>query len=141
MDNLSSIENSYQKYIKNLSFWAPEGITPVDLHLLQHLDLLSFQNPQNEDTLTRYFHVVESPEKITLVNDRFVIWIVPENVEGVPTTFTLIALNASPEPHLETVLAATGAYNTSILVLRVLEKHLGEIQENEDLLNRYKEAS
>lgn len=142
MDNLKKIEHSYQKYINNLNLWAPEGVIPVNLDLLQRLDLLSFQNTQTEDTLTRYFNVVESPEKITLINDKFVIWIVPENIEGKPTTFTLIALNNPKEdPLLETVLAASGAYNTSLMILRVLEKYLKDIQENEDLLSRYEKAS
>jgi hypothetical protein len=142
MDNLPTIEESYKKYINNLSNWTPEGILYIDLELLNDLDLLNFfeKRGQAGDELTRYFQVVESSEKITLINDRFIVWIVPENVEGTPTTFTLIALNSPPEPKLEAVLAATGVYNTSALVLRIIEKFLAEIQENEELLGRYKAA-
>lgn len=140
MDNLSIIEDSYRKYIKNLSFWIPEGIINVDLDILHKFNLLNFQNHKlnEDDSLTRYFHVIESLEKITLVNEQFIVWIVPENIEGVPTTYALIALNHPSGPLLETVFATSGVYNTSWLVLRILEKFLQEIQENEELIKRYK---
>ena len=51
----------------------------MNLELLRHFDLLRFQ-PAGADRnplVNRYFHLVESPEKITLVNDEFVVWIVP----------------------------------------------------------------
>jgi hypothetical protein len=139
MDNLTVLEECFKKYIKNISQWAPEGIIEVDLPMLQRLDLLHFFDPksQNEDSLTRYFHVVESPEKIMLLNEQFVIWIVPENVDGTPRTYGLIAINHPHECHLELVFSVSGVYNSSWLVLRVLEKLLKEIQETEDLLTRY----
>ena len=142
MDNLSIIEEYYNKYITDLRKWCPEGILSVDLQMLHNYDLLQY-NPnsqQDEDHLTRYFHVVETPEKFTLINSQFVVWIVPDNVEGNPTTYALIALNEADGPVLETVFQANGVYNTSGLVLRILEKILIDIQEVEELLTRYKTA-
>jgi hypothetical protein len=143
MDNLTVLEECFKKYIKNMAYWAPEGIMQVDLNLLNQFDLLKFFDSaaQSEDSLTRYFHVVESPEKITLINEQFVIWIVPENVNGTPTTYALVAINHPTDLHLEIVFSVTGVYNTSWLVLRVLEKYLKDIQETEDLLNRYRKVS
>lgn len=142
MHNLTLIEECYRKYISNLAKWTPEGIIDVNLKLLHNHDLIDFleETRQEEETLTRYFHVVEAPEKITLINDQFIVWIVPENVEGTAITYTLISINNDGKPDLELVFTSTGVYNTSWLVLRVLEKFLLEIQENEELIKRYKAA-
>lgn len=143
MDDLNILEEAYNKYIKSLSSWLPEGIIEVDIELLHKFKLLNFSQgkQQANDALTRYFQVIESNEKITLVNDHFVIWIVPENQNDNPTTYTLIALNVQDHPHLEMAFSTTGVYNSSRLVLRILEKFLTEIQENEELLKKFQKAS
>ncbi|MDP1835480.1 MAG: hypothetical protein Q8K75_06070 [Chlamydiales bacterium] len=143
MNNIERLEACYKKFVKNLTKWLPEGMIDVDLSLLQELNLLNFEEEvaKEDDALTRYFHVVETDEKITLVNDQFVIWIVPENQNDVAKTFTFIALNSGKEPVLEMVFYVSGVYNTSRLVLRVLEKYLHEIMENEETMNQLKKAS
>lgn len=146
MHNHTVIEECYKKFTKSLYFWIPEGIYFIDLQLLHHFDLLHFQpSGEHKDPnpiLTRYFNIVESPEKITLINDDFVIWIIPAKVNNIPTTYTLIALNSSDrEPQLEAAFIASGVYNTSKLVLKVLEKFLIEIKETEMALSGFEEAS
>lgn len=134
--NSSNIEDFYQKHIHNFSEWIPEGIIDVDLNLLRRLDLLNFNvSSKDNHQLTRYFHVQESPEKITLINEQFVIWIIPEKANHLSVTYTLIALNRPQCPHLEIAFSTWGVYNSSHLVLRILEKFLSEIQENEDTLH------
>jgi len=137
MDDISQLDECYRRYIKNIGSWIPEGIINIDLKLLSRFDLLNYHRKDSKDpALTRYFHVVETNEKITLVNDQFIVWIVPEKIDNLPITYALIALNKE-EPHLELAFAAAGIYNSSRLVLRVLEKFLQEIQETEDLLGKY----
>lgn len=137
MDKIPVLEECYKKYIKDISKWIPEGIVNVDLSVLQRFGLLCHHGREAHDpALTRYFHVIESPDKITLVNDQFIVWIVPEKVQNTAVTYALIALNGPDQPHLEMVFAAAGVYNTSKLVLRLLEKFLEEIQENEDMLKK-----
>lgn len=134
MENITNIENHYKKYINDIAKWLPEGIIDVDLDLLQKLGLLHYHDPKKRDPrLTRYFHVLESNDKITLINDVFVVWIIPDKMGQAPITYTLIAINPN-QPHLELAYSTTGVYNSSRLVLRVLEKFLEEIQENEDLI-------
>ncbi len=140
MHNITLLEEYYKRYTSSLSTCLPEGLVDVNLTLLQELDLLHYHNRnRSESTLTRYFHVIESYEKITLINEDFVIWIVPDKVNEVPVTYCLIALNQEDFPILETGFLASGVYNTSKLVLNILEKFLFEIQENEDLLDRLSE--
>jgi hypothetical protein len=134
MDDISQLEECYKKYMKNVTNWLPEGIIDVDLKLLKRFGLLNFHLKGKRDpALTRYFNVIETAEKITLINDQFIVWIVPEKINDTPITFTLIALNRE-DPHLELAFSASGVYNSSRLVLRILEMFLQEIQDTEDTL-------
>jgi hypothetical protein len=138
MHNLSQLEVCYKKFIEDMPTRHPEDIIMVDLDLLHKFNLLHYHDSDcNDPSLTRYFHVIESNEKITLHNDEFIVWIVPEKIENVTVTYTLIALNRPEEPKLEICFVASGIYNTSRLVLRLLEKFLFEIQENEMLMKEF----
>jgi hypothetical protein len=49
-----------------------------------------------------------------LINDEFVIWIIPNKKDENPRTYALIALNSRDrELQLEVAFIATGVYNTS----------------------------
>ncbi len=136
MDKIAELDSSYEKFMNHLPELVPDGIVHVDLALLQKLGLLHEEvDSDNSSSLTRFFHVVESKEKITLFKDQFVIWIVPEKINNEPHTLVLVALNFPPKPKLEMAFSMSGIYNTSRLVLRVLEKFLADIQENEDLIS------
>ena len=78
MDDIIEVENCFKHYWPNLLTSLPEGILKVDLKLLMELNLLNFSK---KEISHKIFHVVESEDKITLVNNNFVVWIVPEIVE------------------------------------------------------------
>jgi hypothetical protein len=129
------LEKHYQEYAHNLASWVPEGVVEVDLMLLHNLNLLHYYTGTSSDAgLTRYFQVIETFDKITLINEQFVVWIVPDSAHQNPMTYTLIARQTVSGPHLELVFITRGVYNNSKLVLRVLEKFLEEIQENQAIL-------
>ena len=141
MKNPAVFELCYKKYMDNLNKWLPDGVIKVDLELLHQLDLLHNQEEnktRDQTSLTRYFHVIESQNKLTLANDDFVVWIVPETIDDIPLTFTLIALNKEQEPKLELAFTTEGIYNNSYLVLRLLERYLIDIQSTEETLNQLK---
>lgn len=136
MDKIAELDSSYEQFIHHLPELIPDGVVMVDLKLLQKLGLLHEEIENDSSTsLTRFFHVVESKDKITLFNDQFVIWIVPEKLDNEPHTLVLVALDSHPKPKLEMAFSMSGIYNTSRLVLRVLERFLSDIQENEDLIS------
>lgn len=137
MHNFSKIEEFYNKCINDLDHSVHEGIFIVNLDLLHRFDLLHF-GPQEEPSngmLERYFQMVETPEKLTLVNEEFVIWIFPSQLENEPVTYTMIALNHPEGPKLEAVFIAAGVYNQSNLIMRLLEGFMAEIQDNERMLS------
>ncbi len=134
MDNPAELESHFQEFMTDLGSFVPDGIIEVNLELLQELDLL--QSTEHEDSasdfLSQSFYVVESSEKLTLFNERFAVWIVPQLIQETPTTYTLIALNSCQKPNLEMVFTTTGVYNHSSLVLKILERFLDQIDENEN---------
>lgn len=136
------LENAFNHYMSDLPQHVPDGIVDVDLSLLQELGLLVCDDEEPEeisDSLTHNFFVIESSDKLTLFNEKFSIWIVPKILNEIPTTYTLIALNEEQKPRLEMVFTTSGVYNHSSLVLRILEKFLEQIEENEEEICRFKE--
>lgn len=142
MSNLAQLEATFQRYVSDLERWVPDGITNIDLELLQRLGLIESLDDETVDDqakLAQYFHVVETTEKITLFNDEFAIWIVPEIHDNRPVTYALVGKQDGEQVSLEIVISAMGVYNSSRTMLRVIDKMLLEInhtnQELEDLQN------
>lgn len=137
--NPEELESDYLRYFGDLKKFAPDGIVEIDLTLLHELGLLACADEDEEpDTsLTHHFYVLESPDKLTLFNHKYVVWIVPKLIEQTPTTFTLIAIKDKKQTHLEMIFSTSGVYNHSSLVLRILEKFLEQIEENEEEIIRY----
>ena len=134
-----SLERAFETYISDLPRYIPDGLFTVDLALLQELNLVNKHEPNHysSDFLNESFYVIESEEKLTLFNQKYSIWIVPQLIENTPITFTLIARNENEIPLLEMGFTTSGIYNHSSLVLRVLERFLEEIDENEKEINSW----
>lgn len=134
------LDSYYETFATDLPRYIPDGITEVDLALLSDLGLLNTEELglEEDDSLAQSFYVIESSEKLTLFNQKFIVWVVPKLVDQIPTTYTLVALNEPNQPHLEMVFSTTGVYNHSNLVLRILEKLLAQIEENEAELCKIK---
>jgi len=130
------LEVHYNAFIADLPRFVPDGILEVNLALLNDLGLLSEEPEEEENSFSNSFYVIESADKLTLFNQKFIVWIVPKLIEQTPTTYTLVALNKKVEPRLEMVFTTTGVYNHSNLVLRILERFLEQIEENEEEIYR-----
>ncbi len=133
MLNPNQIEQSYQDFMKNLPASAHDGVFSIGLQFLYEQNLLETLPTCEEDSedLSQYFHVVESPEKVTLFNDHFIVWIVPKMDEELAMTYVLIALNHPQKPHLEIVFTTHGVYNSPRYVLKVLQYFLSDVLETE----------
>jgi hypothetical protein len=138
MINPNILEDAYKEFSKNLLKWVPDGIIQVDLKLLNDLGLLNhaeLEHSISDDQLNHYFHIIETPDKVTLFNEQFAIWIVPQLVDETPTTTTLIALLQTNKPHLEIVYLTSGVYNTPKYILKVLQHFLAEVQDTEAVIS------
>ena len=133
MFNPSDLENFYQEYMSDLPRFIPDGVINIDAPILDELELTLNAEPLS-NALSYQFYVIETADKLTLFNHSYVVWIVPKILQQVPTTYALIAKNKSEGPLLDLVFSTQGIYNHSNLVLRILEKFLDEIEENEQIL-------
>ena len=142
MADIAHLEARYQSFIKSLPDWLPDGIQTVDLEILQRLNLLNADEhgPDVMTELTKHFHIVEAPDKITLYNQKFVSWIIPQLIDHRPMTFTLVAIRREEELYPELGFVTMGVYNSSRFVLRILERTLMDIQENEDMLEQFRDS-
>lgn len=141
MLNPIQIEDAYKEFSSNLTKWAHDGITPINLQFLHDQGILpSLTDDEGDaDDLTQYFHVIESVEKVTLFNEQFVVWIIPK-VEGeLSQTVVMIALNHPEKAQLEVVFSTQGVYNTPRYVLKVLQHYLIDMLETEETLTSFKQ--
>ncbi|NCF70605.1 MAG: hypothetical protein GWP59_02765 [Chlamydiales bacterium] len=152
MLNPTILEKSYQKYIQNLPECVPDGILDVDISILHNCGLLGISAAEPielENSLSHYFHVIESAEKITLFNQEFVIWIVPihspsssgeeEEEDILSRSYVLLAINDNSEPNLEMVFSTSGIYNNSKFIIGLIEHFIEDIKENEKLFDDFKD--
>lgn len=149
MDKITELDLSYDRFITCLPEYVPEGVQEVDLQFLSRYHLLSDRiNASSSSQLTRFFHVVETKEKITLFNDQFVVWIVPDKASDEAQTLVLVGIQTDMDQDnkehikykLETAFATHGVYNSSKMVLRVVEKILADIQENEEIISHFEDV-
>lgn len=130
------LEEAFSEFSKNLKKWVPDGIISVNLSLFQELGLLNhhyLEQPAPEN-MAHYFHVLEMPDKITLYNDQFAVWIVPQMENGIPSTLTFISLLHAGKPHLEIVYSSSGVYNSPKYILKVLQHFLTEVIDTEAII-------
>ena len=145
--NPMEIEQAFREYARDIERSAPDWVIHIDLELLQKEGIVSSSesfladNKGVEEKIAERFHVIESPEKVTLFNDQFSVWIVPRLVNGRPETFTMIASNRQGHPHLELVFATTGVFNTPSYILKVLEHYLEEVMETDAFIRRIEQAA
>ncbi len=119
----SDLEKAYEDFTKNVKKWLPDGLIRIDLEVLCEMGLVNGEDFDHEepDEVTHYFHVLETPDKITLHNEKFAIWIVPKMVDNVPMTHTYISQIRNEKPHLELVYENRGIYNSPKFILKVLQ--------------------
>lgn len=128
------LEKFYHTFTNNLSHYLPDGIVEVTHDFLKehHInpDLIVTENEQPKS-----YYVLETEEKITLLNENFVIWIIPTVNREVPVTFALIASIYDAELKLELCFSAADGLNAPHIVLKVLDYYVDEIEETNSIVN------
>ncbi|MBM3198775.1 MAG: hypothetical protein FJZ58_05935 [Chlamydiae bacterium] len=135
--NPIQLEEAYKDFTANLSKWAPDGCIEVNLQLLQSLGLLRDWDdvPSSSESLSQQFHVIETHEKVTLFNDQFAVWIVPQTHTQIPSTLVMLALIQHKKPHLEIVYTTSGVYNTPKYILKLLQHFINEVIDTESVIS------
>ncbi len=136
MRTIEELDSCFQQLSSRLRQALPDGIEQVNLETLSSLDLLAEKASPPRQVPWHYFHVHDSGDKITLYNEQFIAWIVPESEEEEPSTLVIIAKDDLSGIHAEVGFQTKGAYNSSRTVLRILERYLDDIVENETCIKK-----
>ena len=133
----NELEEAYQDFNKNFIKWVPDGIIQIDLETLCEIGLLNKEDLDEEepDDVTHYFHVVETPDKITLYNDKFAVWIVPKLIEDTSTTHTFVSQMKKNKANLELVYETKGVYNSPKFILKLLQYFLVEVIDTDNVIS------
>ena len=129
MRTIEELDGCFRHLSSHLPEALPDGIEQVTLETLSSLNLLAHSTTSPQKTPWHYFHVHDSGDKITLHNDHFIAWIVPEREPEDNSTLVIIASEESEGIHPEIAFRTTGVYNSSRTVLRLLEKYIDDIEE------------
>lgn len=132
MFNADRIEALFQNFLTELQQGGADRWIHIDNQLVENLginttDLLEASQDQS------YFFVLESCDRITLINQDFLVWLIPLRNEE-PETLAIVARNSEKEAHMELIIHASGRFNTPDIILKVLDYSLKEIKENDELV-------
>ena len=133
----NELEEAFKDFTQNFKKWAPDGVIQIDLEALCEMGLLNREDFDHEepDEVTHYFHVLETPDKITLHNEKFAIWIVPKMIDNVSITHTYISQLLKAKLRLELVFATSGVYNSPKFILKVLQHFLLEVIDTDKMIS------
>jgi hypothetical protein len=134
------LDEFYSMFLEDPTYWVQDEIIKVDLENLKEFNLLN-QSPEEEkllqDQFPFYFHVLENNNKVTLFNNQFIVWIVPDVVDEKPKTTVMIALIKDEDLKLEIVFETDGVYNTPKYVLKTLRYFLTEVIDTEEEISTF----
>jgi hypothetical protein len=133
------LEWYYQNFTSHLQENLPDGLLAITPKMTKEL-LFGIDSRQEEPLLTRYFQFLELEDKMVLLNHQFIIWIVPYPDAQKRSLTVFIAQNKNGVPSLELGFIIKGMKNPSNIVLKLSEKFLLEIQENEKVIKEFEGA-
>lgn len=114
-----------------------DGIQSINIELLNQLNLLRISELEKKqsDNFEEHFQVIEAPEKVTLHNEKFIIWIVPEQDTEFASTLTMVAMIKNAKAKLELAFRAESVYNAPKHILRVLQTVIADLIDTESVLS------
>lgn len=135
INNKSELDYYYNKIIKGVASIPKDEIVEVNQKFIDEIGIGQKDRLSTEkDRIQRRFHVVETNDRITLWNQYYVIWIIPNQMEEELKTIVLIADNRPKEPKLLNILFIKGIYNNSTFILQLIDQMLAELQENDQFI-------
>jgi hypothetical protein len=133
--SVEQFDSFFQKLSSQPGEFFPDGIVDITIRVLHALRLLSEDPPTvREAPANSLLQAVESEGRITLYNDKFALWIVPQANAPVPTTITYIARRMEEAFSPEVAFRTQGIHNRSKTILKLIDRYLIEIQETESVI-------
>lgn len=137
MKNPEKIEATFKNAISNLSKFLPDGIIHIDLKFLEDSGLM-YPSEQDKSKIKHdepvfQFHIMESEDRVALFNEKFAVWIAPVSLNTQTGTLVIIGKyqdinNNNEAPKIELGFATNGMYNTSKIILKIIEHYINSIE-------------
>jgi hypothetical protein len=137
------LEEYFEKFIEDPNYWIQDESIDINLEMLKDWGLLNQTEEEEnllQDQFPFYFHVLENDSKVTLFNNQFIVWIIPEIMDENPCTKVMIALIKDHDLKLEIVYNTIGVYNTPKYVLKTLRHFLTEVIDTEEEISSFLEG-
>jgi hypothetical protein len=136
--SIEQLDAFFEYLLSHTSELLPDGILEINLKTLHSLHLLSDENgvPGGAPPST-LLQAIESGGKITLYNERFALWIVPQKNADPSSTVVFIARRTDDGLRPEAGFRTTGIHNRSKTILRLIDRFLADIQETETVISKF----
>lgn len=139
---IDQLNTFFTDNMKDLTRVLPDGITAVDLPLLSKMNIIDDASVHcQQGPLPQHMYAVETEDRITLYNDSYVAWIVPQKKEPDSETLLLIALLANQQPKVELGFSFRGIHNQAKTILKVLDTAIFDIRQTEQELHHIMDQS
>lgn len=125
------LDEKFITIIKNIPDAVPDGIIEINSQIIKSFGL-NLDTSSKKSNVQSYFYVIEALDKITLINEQFIVWLYPYiNGDTCRETITFIARHDLPHFQLELAYSTKDQFNHPAIVLDILECFIHEIRENE----------
>jgi hypothetical protein len=141
MLSIEDINAFYAYLTQHTPDLIPDGIIDVDVKLLQSLNILNPTQNIGSGSAKELLQAIDSGGRITLFNDRFVLWIIPQNDVSPPSTTVILARCNENTIKPEVAFRTAGIHNQSKTILQLIDRYLIDIQETEEVLEKFEHSS
>ena len=136
MVTIDQLDTYFETLSQNTQDFLPDGILDVNIKTLNTLHLLKEEPAKDEIQPSHLLQAVESEGRITLFNERFALWIVPQVGAEPSCTIVYIATHEEGDVKAELGFRTSGIHNKSKTILRLIDRFLADIQETDSLLSQ-----
>lgn len=141
MVSIEQLDIYFDNLTKNTKDLLPDGILDINIKTLHTLHLLSEESSIDEVPESLLLQAVESEGKITLYNERFALWIVPQVGASPSATVVYVATHNDVEVKAELGFRTTGVHNKSKTILRLIDRFLADIQDTDSIIAGFEQET
>ena len=140
MVSIEQLDAFFDHLSSHIPDLLPDGILDINVKTLHALHLLSNDTPvAGSPPASTLLQAIESGGKITLYNEKFALWIVPQKNADPSSTLIFIARRTDDEIRPEIGFRTSGIHNRSKTILKLIDRFLADIQETESVISKFEQ--
>ena len=140
--SIEQLDAFFEHLVSHTSDLLPDGIMNINVKTLHALHLLSDDTPlPGSAPASTLLQAIESGGRITLYNEKFALWVVPQKNADPASTIVFIASRTDEEIKPEIAFRTTGIHNRSKTILKLIDRFLADIQETETVISKFEQPT